>query len=262
MTDILAQTLIQRIVAKTAAPNKPQTVDHVSAGDPAVTASGVAVMAMPSLELLKAAAAANRNLVITYDPAFWSSADDMARLETSSLFAQKRDVIRAHNMVLFNLHDHWRDRVPDGLAQGMAQALGWQPEQDNANLFKRPPTTLLALAQELGGKLNDRTLRVVGDPKLPVTTVATGFGRVYELPGIAQLNGPADVLVLGYTPEWEVVEYAQDLVSSGAKKGLILLGENASVGAGMKYCAAWIKSFVTEVPVDFFAASEPYWNVT
>jgi hypothetical protein len=97
---------------------------------------------------------------------------------------------------------------------------------------------------------------------LPATTVATGFGRVFELPGIAQLNSPCDVLVLGYTPEWEVVEYAQDLVSAGAKKGLILLGENASIGAGMKYCADWIKTFVTEVPVEFFAAPEPYWNVT
>jgi NIF3 (NGG1p interacting factor 3) len=200
--------------------------------------------------------------VITYDPGFWSSADDLGRMETSAVFAEKRDFIRAHNMVLFNLHDHWRDRMPDGIAQGMAAALDWQPEADNANLFKRPPTTLLALAQELGGKLNDKTLRVVGDPKLPVTTVATGFGRVYELPGIAQLNGPCDVLVLGYAPEWEVVEYAQDLVSSGAKKALVLLGENASVSAGMKYCADWIKTFVPEVPVEFFAAPEPYWNVT
>jgi hypothetical protein len=151
--------------------------------------------------------------------------------------------------------------MPDGIAAGMAQALGWAPESNDANLFKRPPTTLLALAQELGTKLNDKTLRVVGDPRLPVITIATGFGRVFELPGIAQLNGPCDVLVLGYTPEWEVVEYAQDLVSAGAKKGLILLGENASIGAGMKYCADWIKTFVTEVPVEFFPAPEPYWNV-
>ena len=120
---------------------------------------------------------------------------------------------------------------------------------------------LLALAQELGARLNDKTLRVVGDPRLPVAAIATGFGRVYELPGIAQLNGPCDVLVCGYTPEWEVVEYAQDLVSSGAKKALILLGQNASVSAGMKYCADWIKSFVPEVPVEFFATPEPYWNV-
>ena len=157
--------------------------------------------------------------MITYDPAFWSTGDDLARLETASLFAEKRDFIRAHNMVLFNLHDHWRDRMPDGIAQGMAAGAGLAGESDNANLFQRPPTTLLALAQELGTKLNDKTLRVVGDPKLPVTTVATSFGHVYELPGIAQLNGPCDVLVCGYMPEWEVVEYAQDLVVVRRQKG-------------------------------------------
>ena len=69
------------------------------------------------------------------------------------------------------------------------------------------------------------------------------------------------MLVCGYAHEWETVEYAQDLVSSGAQKGLILLGENASVGAGMKYCAGWIKTFVPEVPVDFLPAPEPYWTV-
>ena len=254
------QELIQRILAKTGAAYRAQTSDHVSAGDPATTVSGIAVTALASLAVLKAAAAKGCNLVITYDPAFWSSADDLARLETSALFAEKRDFIHVHDMVLFNLHDHWRDRMPDGIAVGMAQALGW--ETTDANLFHRPPTTLLALAQELGAKLNDKTLRVVGDPKLAVTTVATGFGRVYELPGIAQLNGPADVLVCGYTPEWEVVEYAQDLVSTGAKKALILLGENAGVSAGMKYCADWIRTFVPEVPVEFFAGPEPYWNVT
>jgi len=28
----------------------------------------------------------------------------------------------------------------------------------------------------------------------------------------------------------------------------------------MKYCAEWLKSFVTEVPVEFIAAPEPFWS--
>ena len=260
MADILAQQLIQRILAKTGAGNRPQTVDHISAGDPAQPVTGIAVTTLASMDMLKVAAKANRNLVLTYDPAFWSTADDLARLEANSLFAEKRDFLRAHNMVLFNLHDHWRDRMPDGVAMGMAQALGWQAEANDTNLFRRPATTLLALAQELSEKLDDKTLRVVGDPKLAVANVATAFGRINQQPGIALINTGVDVVVCGYTPEWELVEYVQDMIAAGGKKGLVLLGQNASLAAGMKYCAAWIKEFVPEVPVEFFPEPEPYWN--
>jgi putative NIF3 family GTP cyclohydrolase 1 type 2 len=258
MADTIALQFIKRIVDKTGAPGRPQTVDHVSAGDPTRTVTGIAVMAMATLDGLKAAAAARHNLVITYDPAFWSGNDDLDHLENDPLFVEERDLIRAHDMVVFNLHDHWRDRMPDGIAAGMAQALGWQA--DNTNLFRHPPTTLLALAQELGAKLDDKTLRVVGDPKLAVAAVAASFGNTAQMPGIALLNGPAEVVICGYAHEWETVEYAQDMIAAGLKKGLILLGENASVAAGMKYCADWIAGFIPEVPVQFFPAPEPYWT--
>jgi putative NIF3 family GTP cyclohydrolase 1 type 2 len=258
MADITALQLIKRILDKTGATTRSQTIDHVSAGDPTRAVTGIAVMAMATLDGLKAAAAANHNLIITYDPAFWSTNDDLDHLETDALFIEKRDLIRAHNMVVFNLHDHWRDRMPDGIAVGMAQALNWQA--DAANLFRHPPTTLLALAQELDNKLNDKTLRVVGDPKLAITTVAASFGNTAQMPGIALLNGPADVVICGYAHEWETVEYAQDMIAAGLKKGLILMGENASISFGMKYCADWIGSFVTEVPIQFFPAPEPYWT--
>src|SRR5258705_6359840 len=257
MTDLTALQLIQRVIAKSGAPGRPQTVDFVSAGDPTRAVAGIAVMSQATLEGLRQAANAKANLVFTYDPAFWASGDDLTRMERDALFLEKRDFIRAHDLVVFNLHDHLRDAMPDRIAAGMAQALGWQ--SGNINLFHRPPTTLLALAQELGAKLDDKSLRVVGDPGLAVATIATSFGNTQQMPGIALLNGPIDVLVCGYAHEWEVVEYAQDLISAGLKKALVLLGENASVQAGMKSSADWIKTVVTEVPVSFIPLPEPYW---
>jgi hypothetical protein len=216
-------------------------------------------MALASMEGLKRAAAAGRNLILSYDPPFWSGNDDLDRIEGNSLFLEKRDFIRAHNLVVFNLQDHLRDAMPDRIAAGMVQALGWQSDPANINLFRRPPTALLSLAQELSAKLDAKTLRVVGDPALAVATVATSFGNTPEMPRIALLNGAIDVLVLGYAREWEVVEYAQDMISAGLKKGLVLLGENASVQLGMKFSADWIKTVVTEVPVVYIPLPEPYW---
>ena len=111
----------------------------------------------------------------------------------------------------------------------------------------------------MGAKLDDKTLRVVGDPALPVAAIATSFGNTQQIPGLALLNSPVDVLVCGYAREWEVVEYTQDMISAGVKKAVVLLGENASVQAGMKFSADWIKTVVTEVPVTFISLPEPYW---
>jgi putative NIF3 family GTP cyclohydrolase 1 type 2 len=230
-----ALQFIRRILAKTGAVHRPQTVDHVSAGDPTQAVTGISVMAMASLASIKAAAASGSNLVVTYDPAFWSGNDDLDRLEGDALFAEKRDFLRVHNMVVFNLHDHWRDRMPDGIAIGMALALGWENHAaTDPNLFHLPPTNLLALARVLGEKLDDRTLRVVGDPKLSVTTVATAWGNAAQMSTIGLLNGPADVVICGYSHEWEAVEYCQDMIAAGGKKGMILLGQAASVHAGKK----------------------------
>jgi putative NIF3 family GTP cyclohydrolase 1 type 2 len=261
---ITALQFIARLLDQTAAPGRAKTVDHVSAGDPTTAVTGIAVMPMASLDGLKQAVAGGHNLIVTYEPGFWSGNDDLDRLEGNPLFVEKRDFIRANKLVVFNLHDHWRDRVPDGLAVGMADALGWtqfQADKDHPALFRRTPLTLLELASELQTKLKDSALRVVGDPKLVVRIIAASWGNAAQMPAIELLNGPAELVVTGYTHEWEAVEYAQDMIATGQAKALILLGEVASVAFGMKACAGWIKTFVAEVPVIFVPAPEGYWVV-
>ena len=95
--------------------------------------------------------------------------------------------------------------------------------------------------------------------KLAVRNVAALWGNAAQMPAIQLLNTGIDVLIAGYAREWEAVEYAQDMISAGLKKALVLLGENASLQAGMKSSADWIKTVVTEVPVTFTALPEPYW---
>jgi putative NIF3 family GTP cyclohydrolase 1 type 2 len=69
-----------------------------------------------------------------------------------------------------------------------------------------------------------------------------------------------DVLVVGEAREWELVEYAQDSITAGNRKALVVLGHVVSEQGGMKYCAEWLKSFLTGVPIEFVPASEPFWN--
>jgi hypothetical protein len=68
------------------------------------------------------------------------------------------------------------------------------------------------------------------------------------------------VVVAGEVREWESVEYARDVVSSGQPKGLVLIGRVVSEDPGMALCAKWIATLVPEVPVRHISAGDPYWR--
>ena len=97
-----------------------------------------------------------------------------------------------------------------------------------------------------------------GNPKLPVTKVSAAWGYMSSVAMAARPE--IEVLVVGETHEWEVVEYIQDCITAGQKKALIVIGHVLSEQAGMNFCAEWLKTLVPEVPVQFIAAAEPFWN--
>ena len=258
-----AGQIIDRIKANVGIPWREPTVDRMIAGSPDTAVTGIATIMMATLEMLERAQAAGKNMVITHEPTFWSHQDDVSQLKDDALYKYKLDFIEKNRMAVFHFHDHWHGHKPDGIATGMARELGWEKYQDaeNPKLFALPEITLERLAEELETKLKAGTIRVVGDPKLPVKRAIASWGYVSEFPGIPLLARPdIDVLIVGETREWEVVEYAQDLITWGKKKALILLGHVVSEQAGMKYCAEWLKGFVTEVPVEYLEEKNPFWR--
>jgi putative NIF3 family GTP cyclohydrolase 1 type 2 len=261
---LTARQVIDRILDKVAVPTRPQTVDNIIAGDPSTPVRGVASTMMATLDVLQRAAAANLNLVITHEPTFYNHQDKTDALVHDATYKFKRDFIRAHNMVIFHFHDHWHDRRPDGIAEGMSRELGWEKnvlDVVDPREFIFPDTPLLArFAAGIASRLNIRTMRVVGDPAMPVHHVATSWGYLMLENGIAMLSRPGvNVVICGETREWELVEYAQDAVTEGQTKALIVMGHVVSEESGMKYCAEWMKTFITEVPVEFVRAPEPFW---
>ena len=259
-----ALQFVERIRANTAVPTNVEMEDYVIAGDPTTVVTGIATTAIATLDCLQAAAASGKNLIVTLEPIFWSNNDNLNRLEGNAEFKAKREFIRDHNLVCFHLHDHWPAKGPDGVAVGMAKELGWTgyiADSAKPTHFKLPPTTLLGLAKELSAKLNDRTLRVIGDPALRIVNVAAHWGNSAQIPTIHLLDDPVDAVLVGYTHEWESVEYVQDMIATGQKKSMILLGEFCSEQSGMKHCAEWLKTFISEVPIAFIPVIESYWNV-
>lgn len=258
-----ASQIIDRIKQNVGVPWRTETVDKFVAGDPDVPVKGVATTMMATLDVIQRSAAAGKNLVITHEPTFWLHQDTVVGLEQDSTYRFKIDFIKKNNMAVFRFHDHWHAHKPDGISTGMVRELGWEKYEDaqHPRNFSFPVVKLSALAKEIQTKLHIRAMRVVGDPNLSVSRVAASWGAGSR-EGIIKLLAQPDVdaVIIGEGREWEVVEYAQDAISAGEKKALIILGHVVSEQAGMKYCAEWLKTFVTDVPVGFIAAAEPFWS--
>jgi len=259
-----AQALIDRIQKNVGVAWSTPTVDTFKAGDPSTPITGIAVTMMATLDVIQRAAASDKNLVITHEPTFYSHLDNTADLEkhNDAVLAEKQAFIRDHHMVVWRSHDHWHRRKPDGIQFGMTHALGWEKFQDpsNAHLFTIPETTLKGLATSVKSKLDIVALRVVGDPNMRLTKVAMLPGAGGSAGQIRMLErDDVEALLIGEVPEWETVEYAADAATERRHKALLLLTHIPSEQAGMEECARWLKTFVSDVPIEFVPARQPFW---
>ena len=264
--ELTARQVIERIQKNVGVPWRESTVDTFKAGNPDTPVTGIATTMVATLDLLRRAAAAGRNLIIVHEPTFYSGAADEAHAPGNPddpLVQLKRSFIEKNDLVVWRFHDHWHAQKPDGIIRGMAIALEWDKYQvrDNPRLYVLPKTSLESLARDIRSHLKVRTMRVVGDPQTMVSTAAFNPGST----GLAQMqryfSGPdVDVFVCGEPREWDADEYARDAIASGKKKGLIILGHDVSEEAGMQECAKWLKTFITEVPIEFMPAGEAFWT--
>jgi putative NIF3 family GTP cyclohydrolase 1 type 2 len=261
---LTARDVIERIQKNVGVAWRTETVDTFKAGNPDTRVRGIAVTMMATLDVLERAARSGKNLVITHEPTFYNHLDTTNNLEKQNdpVLATKQAFIRKNQLVVWRFHDHWHARKPDGILLGMTHALGWQNFENRANehLYKIPETTLEDLAEFMKNRLSVRALRIVGDPRLKTTKVAFLPGAAGSAKQIELLEREdVEVLLIGETPEWETVEYVADAVTERKPKALVILGHIPSEQAGMEECARWLKTFITEVPIEFIPASEPFW---
>lgn len=270
---ITAAEVIARIRKNINVEWKPDSIDGLKAGDASGVVKGIATSSMATMAVLQQAVKAGANFVITAQPTFYGRADvptppagrggaNVAAAGPDPVFAAKHAFIVKNNFVIFRLSDHWRQRRPDPLALGIATSLGWVKYQSSADpqRFEVPAVRLDALANQVKSALHLRGgIRVLGDP-------GTSVRRVGLLPGTTPIQAAlnmlpeVDAIVAGEVREWESVEYARDKVFGGERKGLVLVGRVVSEEPGMNVCANWLKTFVSEVPIQHVSAGDPYWR--
>jgi len=260
---ITARDIVAAIQSQVGVEWKKDTVDTFKAGNPDTPVTGIAVTMMATMDVLQHASAKGLNFVITHEPTFYAHLDTPEGLpENDPVWAEKRDFIEKHGMVVWRFHDHWHMRKPDGIEAGVVHTLGWEKFQnpDNQYLFVLPEITLKKLAEEVSKKLNSSVVRVVGDPAMKVTHIGFSPGAAGFVRESHALEGDdVQVLLVGETREWETVEYAADAVTEGRNKALIVIGHIPSEQPGMEECTRWLNGFIKSVPVEFVTAKQPFW---
>jgi putative NIF3 family GTP cyclohydrolase 1 type 2 len=218
---LTAGEVVARIKQNVGVPWFEHTVDNLLTGEPTTPVKGIATTMMATLDVVERAVAAGCNMIVTHETPFYLHQDHTEDIKDDATLRYKLDYCKQHDVALFHFHDHWHMHKPDGIAQGMIEQLGWQkyvPDAANPKKLTFPGTPLHELTRDMAQKLNGHTMRVLGDPNLPVKRVQTSWGYCGREGGIPIFSSPdVDVLICGETREWELVEYCQDTIRRGEK---------------------------------------------
>ena len=250
--------VVERIQSNLGVTWRTETVDTFKAGNPDTTVRGIATTVMATMSVLERAAAAGRNFIISHEPTFYGHTDSTTEIETDPIYQRKAELIKKHDLVVWRFHDHWHMRRPEPMAQGFYQAMGWEKYvQPSGRIITIPEMTLEAAAKLTREKMGIKALRLMGDPATKITRVGymPGYG---QLPAMMRVMADADLVFTGEQREWEGLYYAHDAIAAGRPKGVIVMGHAVSEEPGMKVCAEWLKTFITEVPVELIPAGEPF----
>lgn len=150
-----AQQLMERLFAL-AGQRIEDTVDTCKAGDPAKEVQKVALCCIASPSILRQAHAWGADLLITHEPTYH---DNFDRLHADDLVAtEKRRLVEATGMTIYRYHDHAHAALPDVIAMGELEELGWDKEEFDGQLLLtlHQPRPVRELAREIGERAGHR----------------------------------------------------------------------------------------------------------
>jgi putative NIF3 family GTP cyclohydrolase 1 type 2 len=258
---ITALEVVERIKAKLATEGvdwRPSHFDGFHLGDPDTALTGIATTFQPGLDVLKRAAAKQKNLVICHESTFWDGFDPIQVMTDDPVHKAKIQFARENRMVVWRIHDHWHRIKPDPIFMGLARKLAWTSYYDLTSRpghYSIPEMSLEEVARHIQTKLNTLNVVVVGDRNLPVRTIGDCS---HILSTVLPALHNYDVALVGETPQHDSFEYVRDAVTLGEKKGLVMISHEGLEEWGMEDFAGWLKPIVPELPVEWVPTGDPF----
>ncbi len=239
----------------------PSTVDTVKAGDADQLCTGIGSTFLSTANAIRRCADAGANLLITHEPTYYNHLDETEWLTEDPVYQLKKKRLDETGMVVWRFHDYWHRHRPDGILEGFLRKVDWSEKQhpERPNVVTLTASPLQDVAAYLKRKLGTERAFITGDPRQSCRNVALvlgASGRDRHLAALRQQD--IDAVVIGEGNEWETCEWVRDANELGLKKGLIVVGHQASEEPGMAYLAEWLKPRVPGIPVTHISAHDPF----
>jgi hypothetical protein len=250
------------------------------AGDTQTLVRGVAVCYAPTLDLLRRAAAEQKNFIVSREhPYFlhggfspgYATGGLEAALKDDPVVKAKRDIITAGKLMVYRIGAAWDQFRPKAQSTALAEAMGLKPlaapvtDRARGVVCDVPRTTLQTLAQTAAGRLKAVSSRIVGDPRATVTRVAVLAGETDPSAGLAKLlaDPKIDGIIAGaggIVDEVDgAVSYFQDVVASGRRIAMLAIGYGPSQDPGGAEVARWIRTVLPDMPIEWWPVYDPAW---
>lgn len=233
------------------------TVDRLEPETAETEVRGIATAFAASQYVVEQAAALGANLLITHEGVFYSHQDHRTGLEQDSVYQQKSALISQSGISVYRFHDGIHRYTPDGITEGLLQALEWESYAERhlpeVSILTIPEMTVSEVAAYVKQKLNLPYLRAAGNLSATCSRVGVLVGYRGNGNTVIPLyeQESLDLVIAGEGPEWEVPEYIRDAGQQGRDRALLMLGHAESEAPGMKLLASRLAGQFPEVPVHY-----------
>ncbi|WP_338543594.1 Nif3-like dinuclear metal center hexameric protein [Paenibacillus tundrae] len=252
------QDVIQHLTTDITLPEN--TVDQLLIGSAGQDVQGIFVTFMPTHHVIEHAVRLNANLIIAHEPPFYNHHSQTDWLMNDPVYEAKRTLIEEARVAIYRCHDAIHRYQPDGITEGLIQALGWssyvEKHRPEADILSFPAgTTVQDIANHMKKTLGLEYVRVAGSPTMDCKRAAVLVGFRGNGPLTIPLfqNEELDLIIAGEGFEWETPEYVRDAVQQGKEKALIMMGHAESEASGMKLLADRLSAVFPTVPIHFVA---------
>lgn len=233
------------------------TVDKLDPEAAGTEVQGIVTAFAASQYVIEQAAVLGANLVITHEGVFYSHQDHRTGLEHDSVYQQKSVLVNQSGISIYRFHDSIHRYTPDGITEGLLQALEWEPYAERhlpeVSILTIPEMTVSEVAAYVRQKLNLSYVRAAGN--LSATCSRVGVLVGYRANGNTVIplyeQERLDLVIAGEGPEWEVPEYIRDAGQQGRDRALLMLGHAESEAPGMKRLASRLARQFPQVPVQY-----------
>ncbi|MHB0878080.1 MAG: Nif3-like dinuclear metal center hexameric protein [Anaerolineae bacterium] len=235
-----------------------KTVDQFMHGDPDVEVEGIAVTWLATNAVLRQAAGAGCNFVISHEGAFYQHY--VGTPSGDRHHAEKHRLMDDLGITLMRCHDTW-DRMPEvGIPDAWATFLGFPAEPRPVESFyrvclvgRRTVADIAELLLDRVRPLGQRWVGVVGDPQATVERMAVGTGAITRLGDMHELG--ADLVL---ATDDGISTTASGLWSLDLGVPMLIVNHATAELPGMMALAGYIEQHFPAVPVRYLPCEFPF----